>query len=152
MSINNYIFSEVSPEEKLERINSFTKEELFQVTKSTIAKIIHEVGKGKEVKNLFFENPVSNNNNAWINYIFSQEGNMYFNIYIQGDNTDGWDSCTVEDLLKKDITGTFEEAYNYDSHIYTRKVHATFRASHRANVIKEVLINYICKKYDIKHS
>lgn len=152
MNINNYIFSEVSPKEKLEKINSLTKEELFQVTKSTIAKIIHEVGKGKEVKNLFFKNPVSNDNNAYINYVFSQGGNIYFNIYIQGDSTDGWDSCTVEDLLKKDITGTFEEAYNYDSHIYTRNVHATFRASHRTKVIKEVLINYICNKYGIKNS
>lgn len=150
MDVNKEIFKKYRFESKAELIRSFTDAELLGITNDTILRIIKEVGYGdpnkqrNKFKSLALRNRVGNDWNSTIDKLFnSRDGKTYLDVYVQGDDTDGFDSIELSEFLNNRydgiICGRLHERFLSG---YEHTIIALYDRDDRARVIREILNTY----------
>lgn len=156
-NINEELFKRYKPENKLEIIKKLTDAELLNVSKSTILRIIKEAGVGdsrqsrNKFKTLCLRNRVGNSWNSTVEKVFNgKKDKIYLDVYIQGDDTDTFDECDLDDFLTTRYdTVTCAKLHEEFSNGYEHTVVANYDKADRARVIREILNTYVHNKYGI---
>lgn len=157
MNINIELFKRYKPENKLEMIKNLTQDELLNVTKATILRVIKEAGHGdsrktrSKFKTLGLMNRVGNNWNSTVDSIYNgKKDEIFLEVYIQGEDTDTTNICGIDTLLSKHSDSTtlahLEESFRNG---YSHVVVANYSKENRAEVIREILNTYVHRKYNI---
>ena len=151
--INRFIFSRTRPINKLHTINSITDDNLsvfLNVTERTLIRIIKEVGygsKGSHSRSLALMENVGNNWNSTVQNIYIYKKKAYITFYIQYSNTDTCTSIALSEFLGNT---DFHGHYTYtDRNDNKQTAYFSYTPQEKAKVIKEILLTYIHKKYNI---
>ena len=150
MMINRFIFSRTRPANKMQIINNADDGNLLNVRESTLIRIIKEVGygsKGSHSKSLALMENVGNNWNSTVQDIYIYKKKAYITFYVQYSNTDACTSVALSEFLgNTDFQGNFAYTDRYDN---PQTVYFNYSLQAKAKVIKEILLTYIHKKYNI---
>lgn len=150
MMINRFIFSRTRPANKMQIINNADDGNLLNVTESTLIRIIKEVGygsKGSHSKSLALMENVGNNWNSTVSNIYIYKKKAYITFYIQYSNTDTCTSVALSEFLgNTDFNGHYTYTDRYDNE---QTAYFSYTSQEKAKVIKEILLTYIHKKYNI---
>lgn len=150
MMINRFIFSRTRPANKMQIINNADDGNLLNVRESTLIRIIKEVGygsKGSYIKSLTLMENVGNNWNSTVQNIYVYKKKAYITFYIQTSTTDDCISVALSEFLSNiNFNGHYIYTDRYGNK-QTAYFHYTLQA--KAKVIKEILLTYIHKKYNI---
>ena len=131
-------------------INNADDGNLLNVRESTLIRIIKEVGygsKGSHSKSLALMENVGNNWNSTVQNIYIYKKKAYITFYVQYSDTDTYVSVTLSEFLgNTDFQGnlTYTDRYNGPQTAYFN-----YSLQAKAKVIKEILLTYIHKKYNI---
>ena len=131
-------------------INNADDSNLLNVTESTLIRIIKEVGqgnKGSHYKSLALIENVGNNWNSTVQNIFIYKKEAYITFYVQYSNTDTDVPVVLSKFLdNKEFRGDIVYTDRYGN---SQLVYFNYSLQAKAKVIKEILLTYIHKKYNI---
>lgn len=155
MDINKFIFSRTAPTKKVEITENLTQPELLSITPETITKMIKEAGtrlyksRNKELR-IPHERRTGNDWNSDIEGVRNYKGNPILEIYIQYENTDTSTSVNLSEFLRKgDYRGSIVRDDRYGN---PRSYYFTYSEDDKARFIRQLLLEYINRKYKDKLS
>ena len=149
MTINEYLFSDSTVQEKKEVVESLSVKELSSVNSDTLKRIIQKVGNNignssrKELK-ISSEKRPGNDWNSWFEGIGNNNGKCYVFLYIQFSNTD---RTLIEDLDKFFSKGDYKGSVTWnDRHGNPQTSYFRYSEVQRLQCIQSVLKEYIERK------
>ena len=155
MDINKFLFSRTAPAKKVEIVENLTQSELLSITPVTISKMIKEAGtrlyssRDKELRFSFDRKP-GNDWNSTIEGVRNYKGNLRINLYIQYENTDTNLSASLSYFLNKgDYRGRIEQDDRYGN---PRSYYFTYSETDKARFVRQLLLEYLNRKYKDKLS
>lgn len=153
MDINKFIFSRTAPTKKVEITENLTQPELLSITPETITRMIKEAGsrlyksRNKELR-IPHERRTGNDWNSDIEGVRNYKGNPILEIYIQYENTDTSTSVSLSEFLRKgDYRGSIVRDDRYGN---PRSYYFTYSEADKARFIRQLLLEYINRKYKDK--
>lgn len=155
MDINKFIFSRTAPSKKVGIIENLSQTELLSITPATISKMIKEAGtrlykcRDKELL-ISCERRTGNSWNSTIEGVRNYKGNPVLDLYIQYENTDTNTGVSLSDFLKSgDYRGSIvrDDRYGNPRHYYF-----TYSAADKARFVRQLLLEYLNRKYRDKLS
>lgn len=155
MDINKIIFSRTAPTKKVEITENLTQDELLSITSETITKMIKEAGsrlyksRNKELR-IPYERRTGNDWNSEIEGVRNFKGTPMLDIYIQYENTDTSTSVHLNDFLNKgDYRGSITRD---DMRGNPRSYYFTYSEADKARFVRQLLLEYLNRKYKDKLS
>ena len=153
--INKIIFSRTNPSKKLEIIQNLKGSELWAINKTTIARIIKEVGtkryksRDKELR-ISRNHRVGNNWNSELEAIGTYKKKIYVNLYVQYGDCDT-DTTETVDYDKFFCRGKYEGVIKgIDYHFNPKYYYYTYNEEDKAKCIRSLLLDYVYCKYSTK--
>ena len=155
MDINKIIFSRTAPAKKVEIVKNLTQAELLSITPATIVKMIKDAGtrlyksRDKELR-LSYERRTGNDWNSTVEGVRNYKGNSILDLYIQYGNTDTSTSVSLNDFLNKgDYRGSIVRDDRYGN---PRNYYFTYSSADKARFVRQLLLEYLNRKYKDKLS
>ena len=154
MDLNIELFRRISPDKKLKIVKKATQSELLSLSRPSVERMVKEAGTrinpahiAKELR--IYCDMANNGRNSSINCIFQgrKRGSLYFNIYLQGYDTDTTEPCEYDHFANNEDLCKFEETYLYGGY---NVIHAKYYPEDKARVLKAICIAYIENKYKDK--
>lgn len=153
MNINKLIFSRVQPQKKIDTINTLSREELFSIEEWTVKRIVKEIGiriwrsRSKRLR-ISHERRAGNSWNSSIDQVDLIKGKLYLEVYLQYENTDTTSDVEFEDFFRSE---TFRgEVRRSDRYGNDRTYYYNYDVTHKARVMRSILLEYIYQKYATK--
>lgn len=153
MDINQIIFTRTAPAKKAEIVENLTQAELLNILPATIARMVKEAGtrlyksRDKELR-ISYERRTCNNWNSTIEGVRNYKGNPMLDLYIQYENTDTTASVSLNDFLNKgDYRGSIVRD---DRHGNPRSYYFTYSEADKARFVRQLLLEYLSRKYKSK--
>ena len=150
MDINKFLFSRTAPSKKVEIVDNLTQSELLSITPTTISKMIKEAGtrlyksRDKELR-ISYERRTGNSWNSTVEGVRNYKGNPILDIYIQYENTDTSTSVSLNDFLDRgDYRGSIERDDRYGN---PRSYYFTYSSADKARFVRQLLLEYLNRKY-----
>lgn len=155
MDITKFIFSRTTPSKKIEIVENLTQTELLAITPATISKMIKEAGtrlyksRDKELR-ISYERKTGNSWNSTVEGVRNYKGNPMLDLYIQYENTDTSTSVSLSDFLNKgDYRGSIVRDDRYGN---PRRYYFTYTSADKARFVRQLLLEYLNRKYKDKLS
>ena len=155
MDINKIIFSRTAPRKKVEIVENLTQAELLSITPATVSKMIKEAGsrlyksRDKELR-ISYERRTGNRWNSTVEGVRNYKGNPTLDLYIQYENTDTSTSVSLSDFLnKEDYRGSIARDDRYGN---PRNYYFTYTSADKARFVRQLLLEYLNRKYKDKLS
>ena len=155
MDINKIIFSRTAPAKKVWIVENLTQSELLSITNATISKMIKEAGTrlykscDKELR-ISYERRTGNSWNSTVEGARNFKGNPMLDLYIQYENTDTSTSVSLSDFLNKgDYKGRIKRDDRYGN---PRSYYFTYTSADKARFVRQLLLEYLNRKYKDKLS
>lgn len=153
MDINKIIFSRTAPSKKIEIVENLNLSELLAITPATISKMIKEAGsrlyksRDKEMR-ISYDRRTGNKWNSTVEGVRNSKGVPTLDLYIQYENTDTNTSVSLSDFLKKgDYRGSIVRDDRYGN---PRSYYFTYSDTDKARFVRQLLLEYINRKYKDK--
>lgn len=153
MDINKFIFSRTAPKKKVEIVNALSRDELLSITPDTISKMIKEAGsrlyksRDKELR-IPYERRTGNSWNSTVEGVRNYKGNPTLDLYLQYENTDTFTSVHLDDFLRNgDYKGSITRD---DMRGNSRDYYFTYSEADKAKFVRQLLLEYINRKYKDK--
>ena len=153
--INKIIFSRTNPSKKLEIIQKLKGSELWAINKTTIARIIKEVGtkryksRDKELR-ISRDRRVGNNWNSDFEAIGTYKKKIFVLLYVQYGDCDT-DTTETVDYDKFFCRGKYEGVIKgIDYHCNPKYYYYTYNEEDKAKCIRSLLLDYVYCKYSTK--
>ncbi|MBO5062087.1 MAG: hypothetical protein J6C31_05650 [Prevotella sp.] len=153
MDINQIIFTRTAPANKVEIVESLTQAELLNILPATIARMVKEAGtrlyksRDKELR-ISYERRTGNNWNSTIDGVRNYKGNPMLDLYIQYENTDTSASVSLSDFLCK---GDYRGSIVRDDRCGNpRSYYFTYTVADKARFVRQLLLEYLNRKYKDK--
>lgn len=155
MDINKIIFSRTAPSKKVEIIENLTQVELLSLTPATVSKMIKEAGtrlyksRDKELR-ISYERRTGNSWNSTVEGVRNYKGNPMLDLSIQYENTETSTSVSLSDFLNKgDYRGNIVRDDRYGN---PRSYYFTYTSADKARFVRQLLLEYLNRKYKDKLS
>ena len=155
MDIDKFIFSRTAPSKKVEITENLTQAELLSITPATISKMIKEAGTrlykscDKELR-ISYERRTVNSWNSTVEGVRNYKGNPMLDLYIQYENTDTSTSVSLRDFLNNgDYRGSIVRDDRYGN---PRSYYFTYSSADKARFVRQLLLEYLNRKYKDKLS
>lgn len=155
MDINKFLFSRTAPSKKVEIVDNLTQLELLSISPATISKMIKEAGtrlyksRDKELR-ISYERRTGNSWNSTVEGVRNYKGNPMLDLYIQYENTDTSSSVSLRDFLNNgDYRGSIVRCDRYGN---PRSYYFTYSSADKARFVRQLLLEYLNRKYKDKLS
>ena len=153
MDINKIIFSRTAPSKKIEIVENLNLSELLAITPAPISKMIKEAGsrlyksRDKEMR-ISYDRRTGNKWNSTVEGVRNSKGVPMVDFYIQYEDTDTNTSVSLSDFLKKgDYRGSIVRDDRYGN---PRSYYFTYSDTDKARFVRQLLLEYIYRKYKDK--
>ena len=154
MDLNIELFRRTSPDKKLEMVKEATQSELLSLSRFNVERMVKEAGTrvnpAHVAKKLHIDSDMANNGrNSSINCISQgrKRDSLYFDVYLQGYDTDTTKICDYDYFVNNENLCEFEEIYLHGG---SNIIHAMYYPKDKARVLKAICIAYIENKYKDK--
>lgn len=154
MNLNMELFRRTAPDKKLEMVKKATQSELLSLSRLNVERMVKEAGTrinpAHVAKELHIDSDMANNGrNSSINCISQgrKRGSLYFDVYLQGYDTDTTEFCDYDHFVNSEDLCKFEETYLHGG---SNMIHAMYYPEDKAKVLKAICIAYIENKYKDK--
>ena len=149
-NINEFLFTRVSPQKKVEVVNNLSEEELHSVTTQTIIRIIKEVGTGKprgqnKVLRIKMERRTGNDWNSEFESIEIFKKELFVSLYVQYYNTDKTTCAYCSHFFARGDYKSYIEYTDRNGNKHT--CNYSYTDSDKARCIRSVLLEYLFTKY-----
>ena len=155
MDINKFIFSRTAPAKKVRIVENLIEAELLNIQPLTIVRMIKEAGtrlyksRDKELR-ISYERRTGNSWNSTVEGVRNYKGNPMLDLYIQYENTDTSTSVSLRDFLNKgDYRGCIVRKDRYGN---PRSYYFTYSSADKARFVRQLLLEYLNRKYKEKLS
>lgn len=155
MDINKFIFSRIAPKKKVEIVENLTQAELLSITPATISKMIKEAGtrlyksRDKELR-ISYQRRTGNSWNSTVEGVGNYKGNPMLDLYVQYENTDTSTSVSLRDFLNNgDYRGSIVRDDRYGN---PRSYYFTYSSANKARFVRQLLLEYLNRRYKDKLS
>ena len=155
MDINKIIFSRTAPSKKVEIVENLKQADLLAITSTTTSKMIKEAvtrlykSRDKELR-ISYERRTGNSWNSTVEGVRNYKGNPMLDLYIQYENTDTSTSVSLSDFLNKgDYRGSIQRDDRYGN---PRSYYFTYSEADKARFVRQLLLEYLNRKYKDKLS
>lgn len=155
MDINKELFRRTAPLKKLAIIKSLSDNDLLRTTADTVKRILKEVGSGKyrsRNKYLCFrdenDEKVGNNWNSTIDCVYFEKGELWFDFYVQYDNTDTNSCASFSDVMRRG--GFLGQLHRSDRYNNPRTYYFRYDEDNQVKILKAILLTYVHLKYKDK--
>lgn len=136
INIQDFIFGDMTPEEKLEIINKIGNEQIRRIKESTILRIIEECKNNNGEFRINLDRRAGNHWNSNIEYLYIYKGKAIIMFYVQDDSTDTSMSESYE---------VFNSKQTFRGHC--RLGSFQYNSSDIAEVIRCILAEYVYYTY-----
>ena len=155
MDINKIIFSRTAPARKVEIVKTLTLPELLSITPEAIVRMVKETGsrlyksRDKELR-IPYEGRTGNDWNSEVEGVRNFKGTPMLDIYIQYENTDTSTIVLLNYFLNKgDYRGSITRD---DMRGNPRSYYFTYSEADKARFVRQLLLEYLNRKYKDKLS
>lgn len=152
--INIELFKRYQPKKKLEIIESLTDKELLALKESTVIRIVKETGtfnygsKRNKHLNISRERRKGNDWNCTFDSIDYNKGRIFFELYLQYENTD---TSIFEYWYRFLQPGEYRGQYHGTDRMGNpRTYYFSYYEKDKARCIKSILLEYVYRKYSDK--
>lgn len=150
MDINKIIFSRTAPSKKVEIVKALSISQLLSITPEAITRMVKETGssisksRNKELR-ISSDLRTGNNWNSEIEGVRLYKGHLSVDFYLQFENTDINTNDSLENFLNKgDYRGNIVRDDRYGN---PRSYYFTYSGADKARFVRQLLLEYLSRKY-----
>lgn len=135
MNVNEFIFGNETPQNKLKALDAASSSEIRQTTEKTILRIFKECCDGRD--RFYIKEDAGNNWDSTIEFIYESKGHAYLCLYVQSTKTDSSDFVSFNEFNRDTFRGYCENL----------KMRYTYNSNDIVNVIRAILKEYVNYTY-----